>query len=114
MSIPVCLTMDLNGMCKTCHKRVQSFSQYIECHNCKCKHHAKCVRLDKATDISSNWYCPPCIQTVLPFNHLDEDDDFCSAVFEESLNCSFRFHEIKTGYSHHLKLIRTLTHHSVK
>ena len=48
----------------------------------------------KATDISSNWFCPPCIQTVLPFNHLDEDDDFCSAVFEESLNCSFRFHEI--------------------
>ena len=61
---------------------------------CKCKHHTKCVRLDKATDISSNWYCPPCIQTVLPFNHLDEDDDFCSAVFEESLNCSFRFHAI--------------------
>ena len=24
------------------------------------------VRLDKATDISSNWYCPSCIQTVLP------------------------------------------------
>ena len=77
MSIPVCLIMDLNGMCKTCHKTVQSFSQYVECHNCKFKHHA--------------------IQTVLPFNHLDVDDDFCSAVFEESLNSSFIFHEINNG-----------------
>ena len=95
MLIHVYLTMDLNGVCKTCHKRVQSFSRYVECHNCKCKHHAKCVRLDNASSgISGGWYCPPCIQAVLPFNHFDDDDDFCIAILEETLNCSSRFHSI--------------------
>ena len=95
MLMHVYLTMDLNGMCKTCHKRVQSFSRYVECHNCKCKHHAKCVRLDNASScISGAWYCPPCIQVVLSFNHFDDDDDFCGAILEETLNCSSRFHEI--------------------
>ena len=47
-------------------------------------------------NISSTWYCPYCIQTILPFNHFDKDKDFFGAVMEQRLNCSFRFHEMNS------------------
>ena len=46
--------------------------------------------------VSSTWYCPHCIQTILPFNHFDEDEDFFGAVMEQRLNCSYRFHEMNS------------------
>ena len=88
---------DLNKICKTCHRKVQSFNKHVQCKNCKYKHHSTCVRLDKdSCNVSSTWYCPHCIQTILPFNHIDEDEDFFSAVMEQRLNCSFRFHEMNS------------------
>ena len=47
-------------------------------------------------NVSSTWYCPHCIQTILPFNHFDEDEDFFVEVMEQRLNCSFRFHEMNS------------------
>ena len=40
----------------------------------------------KREEIESNemWYCSYCLQSIFPFNHMDDDDDddFNSAVLE--------------------------------
>ena len=97
MPMIICVMADLSIICKTCHKKVQSFSKHVLCKNCNYKHHATCVRLDRESyNISPTWYCPHCVQTILPFNHFDEDEDFFGAVMEQRLNCSFRFHEMNS------------------
>ena len=96
-SVSICIMADSNKICKTCHRKVQSFSMYLQCKNCNHKHHTQCVRLDKDTcNITHSWYCPPCIQTILPFNHFDEDEEFFGAIVEQRLNCSFQFHEMNS------------------
>ena len=83
--------MDLNDICKTCHRKVQSFSENLTCKNCKAKYHKKCIRL--ATEDTVNidlWYCPYCTQSILPFNHYDDDELFTQAIVECQLDCSFR------------------------
>ena len=95
MSMFICVMADSSTICKTCHIKVQSFSKHVLCKNFNYKHHATCVRLDRESyNISPTWYCPHCVQTILPFNHFDEDEDFFGAVMEQRLNCSFRFHEM--------------------
>ena len=64
----------------------------MKCSNCSATYHITCVHLVNG-DI---WYCPPCIQCILPFKHVDDDDVFIEAVIEASLDCSYRIHEINT------------------
>ena len=97
MSMIICVMADLSIVYKTCHKTVQVFSKHVLCKNCNYKHHATCVRLDRESyNISPTWYCPYCVQTILPFNHFDEDEYFFGAVMEQRLNCSFWFHEMNS------------------
>ena len=87
--------MDSSNVCLVCYRRIQTFCYYLSCLNCVRRYHARCVNLDR-DDIHnvSMWYCPKCVQTTLPFNHYDDDDEFYSAVIEGMLDCSFRFQEI--------------------
>ena len=39
---------------------------------------------------------PPCMQCILPFNHVDDNDVFIETVIEASLDCSYRIHGINT------------------
>ena len=83
--------------CNKCSKRVQSFSPFMKCSNCSATYHITCVHLVKDDPVNGDiWYCPPCIQCILPFNHVDDDDVFIEAVIEASLDCSYRIHEINT------------------
>ena len=60
-------------------------------------HDITCVHLDKDDRVVEViWYCPPCIQCILPFNHVDDDEVFIETVIEASLDCSYRIHEINT------------------
>ena len=60
------------------------------------KCHTKCINVNKNEALSELWYCPYCVQTIFPYNHFDDDDDFYSAVIEGMLDCSFRLHEINS------------------
>ena len=96
-SVSICIMADSNKICKTCHRKVQSFSMYLQCQNCNHKQHIQCVRLDNdACNITHSWYCPPCIQTILPFNHFDEDEELFGAVVEQRLSCSFQLHKMNS------------------
>ena len=54
----VCIMMVSDNVCKTCQKKVQSFSYKICCLNCKITYHAKSVQLDKDDIQNVNfWYC---------------------------------------------------------
>ena len=62
--------------------------------NCSATYHITCVHLVQYDPVNGNIsYCPPCIQCILPFNHVD-DDVFIEDVIEASLDCSYRIHEI--------------------
>ena len=55
------------------------------------------VHLDKDDRVDEViWFCPPCIQCILPFNHVDDNDVFIETVIEASLDCNYRIHEINT------------------
>ena len=67
----------------------------MKCSNYSANYHITCVHLVKDDPVNGNiWYCPPCIQCILPFNHVDDDDVFIEAVIEDSLDCSYRIREI--------------------
>ena len=69
--------------CNKCRKKVQSFNTYLKCSICSATYHITCVHLDKDDRVDEViWYCPPCIQCILPFNHADDDDVFIQTVIE--------------------------------
>ena len=96
LMLPIMYGMSLSP--EICHILIatQSFSKNLTCKKCKAKYHKNCIRLI-ATEDTVNidlWYCPYCTQSILPFNHYDDDELFTQAIVECQLDCSFRFHEI--------------------
>ena len=87
--------MASDNVCKTCQKKVQSFSYKICCMNCKITYHAKCVHLDKDDIHNVNfWYCSYCLGDILVYNHIDDDNEFYSTILEGMLDCPFNVHEM--------------------
>ena len=90
-----CIIMASDNVCKTCQKKVQSFSYKICCMNCKITYHAKCVHLDKDDIHNVNfWYCSYCLGDILAYNHIDDDNEFYSTILEGMLDCPFNVHEM--------------------
>ena len=91
------MDIELTSLCKTCHRKIQSFSTKLNCNNCKSKHHVKCVTFENEAGINQDiWYCLECTQSIFPFNHYDEDEEFYHAIIECQLDCTFRLHEINS------------------
>ena len=40
------------------------------------------------------WYCPCCVQSIFPYNHIDDDDEFYSVIIEGVLGYSYQFQEM--------------------
>ena len=82
-------------MCKICYWKVQSFCHQLHCVNCAGIFHAKCVKLEK-DELHTRllWYCPCCVQTIFPYHHTDDDDEFYSVIMEGVLGYSYNFHEM--------------------
>ena len=64
-----------------CCKPVPNHAYKIICHCCKEVYHMKCisllsVELEHMFDNLQNWLCPPCIEDLFPFNHIEDDDEF--------------------------------------
>ena len=92
----ITLSQNIGETCQVCNKKVQSFSHNKQCSKCLVKYHTKCINLNKDEALTEFWYCRYCVQTIFPYNHFDDDDDFYSAVIEGMLDCSFRLHEINS------------------
>ena len=87
--------MDAHILCKACTRKVQSFCIHVTSYVCKHAYHAKCVNLTREeVEAAGLWYCPPCIQSIFVFNHLDGDNEFHSADMENLLYCSHNYHEM--------------------
>ena len=79
---------------KSALKTVQYFSYTIQCHNCFANYHKSCINMKRHWSIPATWYCLLCVQSIFPYNHIDGDDDFQSAIFECISDCAFSLHEI--------------------
>ena len=105
--------MDLTSKCSVCTRNVQQVGAHIKCINCKHLNHLNCVRLtcDEAAN-ARNWYCPKCVQSILPFNHHNDDMEFRQSIIEINLNGthrqfamdSSRFDPFILNESHHVPL----------
>ena len=63
--------------------------------NCKITYHAKCVQLDKDDIQNVNfWYCSYCLGDIFVYNHIDDDNEFYSAILEGTLDHPFNVHEM--------------------
>ena len=83
--------MDLTSKCSVCTRNVQQVGAHIKCINCKHLNHLNCVRLtrDEAAN-ARNWYCPKCIQYILPLYHHNDDMEFRQAIIKINLSGTYR------------------------
>ena len=83
-------------MCTVCCKRIQSHAKHIQCHICNYEYHIKCLTLSpdygaELQEIVQNWYCHLCISGIFPFNHIESDANFQSAINEFPLDQSMSY-----------------------
>ena len=78
--------------CCVCFCRIHSHDFKLECTLCHSLTHLSCLpHVNKNDSLyinrnSENWYCSVCTQSIFPFNHYDDDDDFIEALKGEC-NC---------------------------
>ena len=73
---------DICTICKTSSKR---YRYKLTCANCRQKIHLKCTRFTKLefNDLAQNdWMCQTCVGEILPFNQIEDDNDFRAALSE--------------------------------
>ena len=76
-------TKNMYKQCETCKKSLQSFCISTQFANCCNHNHANCVNMKREeTENNEMWYCSYCLQSIFPFNHMDDDEDFNSAILE--------------------------------
>lgn len=91
--------MDLTRKCPMCSRNVQANGIHIKCKNCLHLNHINCVQISREDmPTMQDWFCPKCIQSIIPFNHFHDDDDFRNAIKEISLDCTWRQHTIDNLY----------------
>ena len=78
----------MHNSCNLCNRHVHSHSYHLKCSLCHKLTHLKCLPLVSHTDTlytqrhNDNWFCAKCLQSVFPFNHYHDDDDFNEAIKE--------------------------------
>ena len=71
--------------CKRCRGNILSHTIYMECCVCKYKMHLQCIPIsrneyDELLGKSDEWIYPLCLPGILPFNHYEDDTDYCDAL----------------------------------
>ena len=70
--------------CQVCEKKILSHAKKISCHICEGVYHLNCISVN-AFEISTlildpDWFCVACSTSLLPFNHIDDEEDFLEAL----------------------------------
>ena len=73
--------------CKTCYKRILSHSKILTCNLCQCSYHINCISItreeyDHLSQAGSEWFCIQCMESILPCNHPDDDEDFIVMLYD--------------------------------
>ena len=95
-------------LCNICNRRVLSHSVILKCSVCSCNVHINCLYDVTKNDTlyvnrrQNKWYCPKCIQSILPFNHYRDDNDFNDAISNTSHNVSFSVENLNQRFVNHL------------
>ena len=71
--------------CVICNRRVLRHSLHIKCTICEQIYHVKCITLepDHITWLQANensWFCSKCLADCFPFNGIDDDIEFKTAI----------------------------------
>ena len=71
-------------------KKLLSHAKKIVCCLCKNIHHMKCITLsteytEEILHGANTWYCGQCLSSIFPFNALENDLDFLSAIADLTL-----------------------------
>ena len=72
--------------CTICDRHVHSHSYSMHCKLCHRGTHLACLSNVSRDDSLYKdrefniWYCPCCVQSIFPFNHYNDDNDFMNAV----------------------------------
>ena len=77
--------IDTYVICSLCQRRILSHAYRIQCCVCYGVYHSKCITLcpteqQHLKDNARTWYCMCCNETVLPYNHIDDQSEFLAAV----------------------------------
>ena len=75
--------------CYICVKNILTHARKVTCCICQKIFHVKCISLSpeymiSIQDNSESWYCTYCIQTVFPFNNIEDDIDFLAEIEQSS------------------------------
>ena len=76
------------NVCNTCNRTVLLHSYQMKCHNCCYVFHLNCLpRVNRCDSIyieqdKNCWFCPRCIEQILPYNHIFDDDEYLKALSE--------------------------------
>ena len=73
--------------CKRCRGNILSHTIYMGCCVCKYKIHLQCIPIsrneyDELLGKSDDWICPLCLTEILPFNHYEDDTNYCDALMD--------------------------------
>ena len=82
--------------CPICHRRILAHAKQIQCVVCDQKYHMKCITsdsflLESMSAQFQEWYCQACVTTTLPFNNIEEEREFLTAI--NHIDNYFRFIE---------------------
>ena len=72
----------MSYLCNICAINVRDFQKSIQWEFYLSWFHFKCSKLtniefDNLAKSSDAWYCMACLGSMFPFNHIDDDFDFC-------------------------------------
>ena len=92
-----------NSKCNICVKKVLVHTPKLQCCICREFVHLSCLPyISKSDSIYLNreneeWFCKICVQSIFPFNHMDEDMDFLEVLFDNSSHGQTPLPDIVTG-----------------
>ena len=49
----------------------------------------------KAVHVKMDWFCAPCLSSIFPFNHFDNDEEFLLALHESNSEFTFNIDPFK-------------------
>ena len=76
------------NLCNLCEKRILSHSVVLNCACCHKYCHLTCIPNVSPADslqtiqFDDTWFCPICLDFMLPFNCINNEVDFVSAISE--------------------------------
>ena len=87
--------MSSKELCAICQKTVQHFCISIRCTNCYLLFHYRCVNLSRLeVNEIKHWFCQTCSMAILPYNHIEDDNEFLTSVMEIATDYPVHFQNL--------------------